>query len=62
MIDIKKSLSVLGVKEINDGGSTGLFSFGEGKKIKSVSPVDGKVIGFVTETTTEEYEKIIRLL
>ena len=59
MIDIKKSLSVLGVKEINDGGSTGLFSFGEGKKIKSVSPVDGKVIGFVTETTTKEYEKII---
>ena len=59
MIDIKKSLSLLGVKETNDGGSTGLFSFGKGKKIKSVSPVDGKTIGFVTETTSEEYEKII---
>jgi len=59
MIDIKKSLSLLGVKETNDGGSTGLFSFGKGKKIKSVSPVDGKIIGFVTETTSEEYEKII---
>ena len=59
MIDIKKTLSLLGVKENNDGGSTGLFSFGEGKKIKSISPVDGKTIGFVTETTAEEYEKII---
>ena len=27
--------------------------------IPYISPVDGKIIGFVTETTSEEYEKII---
>ena len=60
MIDIKKSLALLGVKKTNDGTSIGSESFGEGKKIDSISPVDGLVIGSVTETTIEEYEKVMQ--
>ena len=59
MINIKKTLEVLGVKELNNGTSTGLNSYGGGSPIASFSPVDGSVIGSVTETTSEEYEKVI---
>ena len=38
MIDIKKSLEVLGVKQMNNGTSTGSESFGGGNKIDSYSP------------------------
>ena len=60
MIDIKKTLDLLGVKERNNGTSIGCESFGGGKAIESVSPVDGSVIGSVTETTPEEYEKVMQ--
>tara|TARA_Y100001954_G_scaffold161839_1_gene171819 strand:- start:2079 stop:3611 length:1533 start_codon:yes stop_codon:yes gene_type:complete len=60
MIDIKKSLDILGIKETNNGTSTGLQSFGGGKEISSYSPVDGSLIGKVTTTTSEEYEKVIK--
>ncbi len=60
MIDIKKSLATLGVKETNHGTSTGHQSFGGGKEISSYSPVDGSLIGKVTSTTTEEYEMVMR--
>jgi len=60
MIDIKKSLDILGIKETNHGTSTGLQSFGGGKEISSYSPVDGSLIGRVTTTTSEEYEKVIQ--
>ena len=60
MIDIKKSLSLLGVQKENNGTSIGLESFGGGKKINSYSPVDGLLIGSVTETTAEEYEKVMQ--
>ena len=60
MIDIKKSLDILGVKETNHGTSTGRLSFGGGKEICSYSPVDGSLIGRVTSTTSEEYEKVIQ--
>jgi aldehyde dehydrogenase (NAD+) len=60
MIDIKNSLALLGVKKTNNGTSIGSESFGEGKKINSISPVDGLVIGSVTETTIEEYEKVMQ--
>ncbi len=60
MIDIKKSLEVLGVKQMNNGTSTGFESFGGGNKIDSYSPVDGSLIGSVTQTTAEEYEKVIQ--
>ena len=60
MIDIKNSLDILGIKETNHGTSTGQQSFGGGKEISSYSPVDGSLIGRVTTTTPEEYEKTIQ--
>ena len=59
MIDIKKTLDLLGVKEVNNGASTGVESFGGGEKITSYSPVDGKLIGSVTSASQEDYNKII---
>ncbi|MAW21430.1 MAG: aldehyde dehydrogenase family protein [Flavobacteriales bacterium] len=60
MIDIKKALSILGIKESNNGSSIGIVSFGGGDEIKSYSPVDGRLIGGVTSTTSEEYEKVMQ--
>ena len=60
MIDIKKTLEVLGVKATNNGTSTGSVSFGSGAEIESYSPVDGSLIGTVTSTTPEEYEKVMQ--
>ena len=60
MNTIKNSLDLLGVKKINHGTSVGLNSYGSGKEITSYSPVDGKKIGSVTETTVEEYEVVIQ--
>ena len=48
MIDIKKTLGVLGIKASNNGTSTGANSFGGGAEIESYSPVDGSLIGKVT--------------
>ena len=59
MTDIKTSLSLLGIQNLNNGSSVGSTSFGSGKKIDSFSPVDGSLIGSVTETTEEEYEKVL---
>ena len=59
MINIKKTLDLLKVRGLNNGTSTGSVSFGSGKKIDSISPVDGTTIGSITETTIEEYEKVI---
>jgi aldehyde dehydrogenase (NAD+) len=56
---IEKALDSLGVKELNQGTSTGLKFFGNGETIKSFSPVDGELIGSVTSTTKEDYEKVI---
>jgi len=56
---IKKSLERLGLKEINDGTSTGTNNFGSGSAISSYSPTDGKLIGKVTTTTKEDYEKVM---
>ena len=60
MIDIKKTLSVLGIKASNNGTSTGVKSFGGGAEIKSYSPVDGGLIGKVSTTTPAEYEKVMQ--
>ena len=60
MNTIKNSLDLLGVKKTNHGTSVGLNSYGSGKEITSFSPVDGKKIGSVTETTVEEYEVVIQ--
>ena len=54
---IQEALNKLGVKEINNGTSTGSHSFGNGEAIASYSPTDGQLIGKVTTTTKEDYEK-----
>lgn len=56
---IQNELQKLGVKEINDGTSTGANWFSNGEIIESYSPVDGKLIGKVKATTQEDYEKVI---
>ncbi|WP_457617017.1 L-piperidine-6-carboxylate dehydrogenase [Lutibacter sp.] len=56
---IQSALNKLGVKELNQGTSTGLNFFGNGEIIESYSPVDGKLIGKVTSTTKEDYEKVL---
>ena len=60
MINIKNTLSSLKIDKINNGSSVGSYSFGEGSKIDSFSPVDGTLIGSVTSTTKEEYQKVIQ--
>jgi aldehyde dehydrogenase (NAD+) len=56
---IQEALNKLGVKEINNGTSTGSHSFGNGEAIASYSPTDGQLIGKVTTTTKEDYEKVM---
>jgi len=58
-IDIKNVLTLLGVKEKNNGVSTGQHSFGNGPEIASYSPVDGKLIATVTSATEADYVKVI---
>lgn len=57
---IADALQRLGVKPSNHGTSTGLNTQGGGGSIESYSPVDGKLIGSVTSTTTDEYEQVIQ--
>ncbi|MBK8489861.1 MAG: aldehyde dehydrogenase family protein [Saprospirales bacterium] len=55
----KDFLAQLGLKAKNPGTWTGLESSDSGQYLDSVSPVDGAVIGSVSMTTPEEYEKVI---
>lgn len=59
---ILEELATLGLKEINEGTSTGIQNFSSGNALlKEVySPVDGKLIGKVKYTTKEEYERVIQ--
>ena len=56
---IENALKELGLKEINNGTSTGKNWFSNGDVIESYSPVDGALIGKVKATTKEDYEKVI---
>ncbi|MCF2874860.1 MULTISPECIES: aldehyde dehydrogenase family protein [unclassified Tenacibaculum] len=56
---IKEALAQLGLKDINDGTSTGSVNFSNGEIIESYSPVDGKLIGKVKATTREDYDKVM---
>ncbi|NNK82664.1 MAG: aldehyde dehydrogenase family protein [Flavobacteriaceae bacterium] len=56
---IDKALSALGVKDINEGTSTGSNWFSNGDLIESFSPVDGQLIGKVKTTTKEDYKKVM---
>ena len=56
---IEKALQQLGVKDINEGTSTGSQWFSNGELIESYSPVDGQLIGKVKTTTKDDYEKLM---
>ena len=56
---IQEALKQLGVKEINDGTSTGSNNFSNGEIIESYSPVDGQLIGKVKTTTREDYDRVM---
>ena len=57
----KDFLKKLGLKQKNNGTSTGQKSIASSKKyIESYSPVDGKFIGSVSITSKTEYNKVIR--
>ena len=56
---IKQALNQLGVKDINEGTSTGSINFSSGEIIESYSPVDGQLIGKVKSTTAADYEKVM---
>lgn len=47
------------IKAENPGSSTGQENFGKGEIIESRSPVDGELIGKVTTTTREEYDRVV---
>lgn len=55
-----EALKALGIKEINEGTSTGSNSFSSGAIIESYSPVDGQLIGKVKTTTAADYEKVMQ--
>ncbi|TND10402.1 MAG: Aldehyde Dehydrogenase [Bacteroidetes bacterium] len=58
---IAEALEQLGVKEINNGASTGVKWIDcKGGMLDSYSPVDGSLIGKVKLSTPEDYETVIR--
>ncbi|MEL4456737.1 aldehyde dehydrogenase family protein [Lutimonas vermicola] len=57
---IKQALIQLGVKEINEGSSTGSDCFSNGDLISSFSPVDGELIAKVKTTSGEDYDRVMR--
>jgi aldehyde dehydrogenase (NAD+) len=56
---IKEALKQLGIKDVNQGTSTGSNHFGSGELISSYSPTDGSLIAKVSTTTREDYDKVI---
>ncbi|WP_405384640.1 aldehyde dehydrogenase family protein [Maribacter sp. LLG6340-A2] len=57
---IHEALNLLGIKEINDGTSTGSNNFSSGDTIASFSPVDGSLISKVRTSTKKDYEKVMQ--
>jgi aldehyde dehydrogenase (NAD+) len=55
-----EALKELGVKEINEGTSTGNSWFSSGDIMESFSPVDGQLIGKVKTTTAADYQKVMQ--
>ena len=56
---IQQALDKLGVKTLNNGTSTGSKFFGVGDIMESYSPVNGKLIGKVSTTTKDDFEKVM---
>jgi aldehyde dehydrogenase (NAD+) len=57
---MEKVLKTLGIKDINEGCSTGQNWFASGSIVESNSPVDGKLIGKVKAATKADYEKVVQ--
>ncbi|MBS7254045.1 L-piperidine-6-carboxylate dehydrogenase [Flavobacterium branchiicola] len=56
---IKEVFDQLGIKEINNGTSTGVNHFSNGEILESYSPVDGQLIGKIKTSTAADYEKVM---
>lgn len=56
---IHEALKKLGIRDINDGTSTGSDNFSSGEIIPSYSPVDGALIGKVKSTSEADYKKVM---
>lgn len=57
---LQETLQQLGIKDTNEGTSTGSQWFSEGEAITSYSPVDGARIGAVKTTSKADYERVIK--
>jgi len=57
---ILDAMKHLGLEEVNNGTSTGLNSFSNGRIIESYSPVNGELIGKVKTSTAQDYEKVMQ--
>jgi aldehyde dehydrogenase (NAD+) len=57
--EIQPTLDNLGIKETNEGCSTGRENFSNGGTIESVSPVDGEIIATVKSASKEDFEKVV---
>lgn len=59
-MQIDHMLKTLGLQLENPGTSTGREFFGSGAAIASHSPADGKLIGNISTTTAEDYERVVK--
>ncbi|MDP2188090.1 MAG: aldehyde dehydrogenase family protein [Sphingobacteriaceae bacterium] len=58
--EMESVLQALGLKDINNGVSTGLHSWKPaGSRLESYSPVDGELIASVVQASKEDYEKVV---
>jgi aldehyde dehydrogenase (NAD+) len=58
--EMESVLQALGLKDINNGVSTGLHSWKPaGARLESYSPVDGELIASVVQANKEDYEKVV---
>ena len=58
---MKQVLKSLGIKDLNNGCSTGSQFFANGTIIESYSPVDGKLIAKVQVANEADYEKVVKV-
>jgi aldehyde dehydrogenase (NAD+) len=59
-MQIDHALKTLGLQKENVGTSTGQVFFGSGESISSYSPVDGNLIGSVSTTSSEDYDRVVK--
>ncbi|MNS11795.1 Succinate-semialdehyde dehydrogenase [NADP(+)] [compost metagenome] len=59
-MNTKKILAALGIDKVNEGTSTGSkWLKSTGANLDSFSPVDGKLIASVKQTSAKDYEKVV---